>query len=76
LQARSPSARKGLLRVLAKTVWTVLNSEPNISYSQAQKRFRNLSKSTVTSKVGDRVARFVLRAKTYFFCKKGAGKYN
>jgi hypothetical protein len=54
----------------------VLKGESNISYSQAKYGSRIRAKNTAADKAGDRVARFVFLAKTYFSCKKGVGKYN
>jgi hypothetical protein len=54
----------------------VLKGESSISYSQAKDGWRIRPKNTATDKAGDRVARFVFLAKTYFSCKKVVGKYN
>jgi hypothetical protein len=72
LQARSPSARKEPLRILACTSLTVLNARIKypllavdfwwhwvyFAMKQAQRKLGNLSKSTVGGKVGERVYHF------------------
>jgi hypothetical protein len=84
LQARSPSARKELLRVLACTSLTVLNARIKypllaadfwwhwvyFAIAQAQRKFGNLSKSTVGGKRLYHFATLPLSVKTYFLGNK------